>query len=1064
MTKIYVITILTVAVMALFYLFYLAPDEKKKTDGLKKTWIQKWMPLIALFIVGFIFKSYCTSFMHGHNTDVGCFTAWSSMVYENGISKFYYLDGFTDYPPGFMYVLYVVAWLRGIFHIDAYADSGVYLIKLVPMLSDMIAAFLIYKLAKKRFSEGASLVVSAAYIFNPTIILNSSVWCQVDGIFAMLTLATCYLCMEKKRIPAYFVFALGILVKPQMLIFTPVIIFTIIEQVFLTEFSWKKFWTDLGCGLLAIGMLFLLALPFGLEKVIPQYVETLGSYPYATINAYNFWELLGQCWRPQEDLFLGMSMDKWGQLAIILAVVFGALVFFKAKKEDESKYFTSMATIVGIVFAFSVRMHERYLFPAIVLLLAGYAVSKKKEIFFTFIGITITQFVNTAHVLIFNVELDSTWTTGKIVDFTAIAMITVLVYFIYECLKKEKDEEVNPQEEKKKISKLLSGGNKVERLKISPSKVFSKMTKKDYIIMVVIIAVYSAFALYDLGNNYAPETHYDIKKDNREIVFDLGEAKNIKQVFCFLGNYENRTFQLSMGNDLNAMEQIGQITYTSVFKWNKSEGYNNENSSAKNARYIKLVSDYDDCCVLNEFVITDTEDNIITPVNTSDYPALFDEQSMFEKEITFRNGTYFDEIYHARTAYEMIHGLYNYENTHPPLGKFFISLGVRVFGMNPFGWRIVGVLFGIFMLPFMYMFGKKMFDKTWVAALTMTLFAFDFMHFTQTRISTIDVYGTFFIIAMYYFMYVYSQMSFYDTELKKTFIPLALSGVSMGLGIASKWTAVYAGAGLGVIFFAIMAKRYMEYRYACNKPKAVTGEIPHKRVKELFSKNLIKTCAACVLFFVLIPGTIYLLAYIPFSDGTGDNLFMQMLHNQQQMFRYHSELVAEHPYSSAWYEWPTMIRPMFYYSNTLANGLKEGISAFGNPLVWWAGIPALLYMFYKIFAKKDTNALYITVAYFAQLLPWILVPRLTFAYHYFPSAVFVTIMVIYCLRDFVGEKNSRIKYAVLYVVVAFLFFIMFYPVISGMPINGEYVTTSLKWQGLKLFGDEIIKFNWVFTI
>ena len=85
------------------------------------------------------------------------------------------------------------------------------------------------------------------------------------------------------------------------------------------------------------------------------------------------------------------------------------------------------------------------------------------------------------------------------------------------------------------------------------------------------------------------------------------------------------------------------------------------------------------------------------------------------------------------------------------------------------------------------------------------------MDLSLIHISTIDVYGTFFIMAMFYFMLRYAQTSFYDTEFKKTLIPLFLSGLMMGLGCASKWTAVYAAAGLAVFFAAIMLYRYMEY-------------------------------------------------------------------------------------------------------------------------------------------------------------------------------------------------------------------------------------------------------------
>lgn len=87
--------------------------------------------------------------------------------------------------------------------------------------------------------------------------------------------------------------------------------------------------------------------------------------------------------------------------------------------------------------------------------------------------------------------------------------------------------------------------------------------------------------------------------------------------------------------------------------------------------------------------------------------------------------------------------------------------GIAVFGMNAFGWRIVGTLFGIGMVPILYLFAKRLFGKSEYALLAAGLFAFDFMHFTQTRIATIDVYGVFFILLMYYFMYRYYTMNFF---------------------------------------------------------------------------------------------------------------------------------------------------------------------------------------------------------------------------------------------------------------------------------------------------------------
>lgn len=179
---------------------------------------------------------------------------------------------------------------------------------------------------------------------------------------------------------------------------------------------------------------------------------------------------------------------------------------------------------------------------------------------------------------------------------------------------------------------------------------------------------------------------------------------------------------------------------------------------------------------------------------------MFDEPEEVPETPSYLNGMYFDELYHARTAYEHLHGLSPYENSHPPLGKVFIMLGIAIFGMNAFGWRIIGTLFGIGMVPILYVFAKRLFKKSDYALLASFLFAFDFMHFTQTRIATIDVYGVFFILLMYYYMYQYYRMNFFSDGLQKTLRPLALAGIFFGLGAASKWICFYAGAGLAVIF------------------------------------------------------------------------------------------------------------------------------------------------------------------------------------------------------------------------------------------------------------------------
>ncbi len=1049
------IVVLTVIAFVALYVLWFRGEVEGNNILVKKDMKIQMVNILLLLGAAFIIKAILAVKYEGYTTDMNCFKAWSDMIYDNGISKFYYVDQGNGYPPGYLFVLWIVAVIRHAFGIETGSDMGLLLIKLFPILCDLGAGFVIYLLAKKRFSEGMSIVLSAIYVLNPMVVFDSSVWGQVDGVFTLTVLLTCYLCMEQKRIPAYFVFCLGALLKFQTIMFAPILIFTIIEQVFLNDFSVKKMLRDLVGGLSAIAAMFLFAVPFGLDVVLPKYVNSLELFEYCTVNAYNFWAIMGKNWVAQTEKFLFMECQKWGSIAIVLSVLLSAFVFFKMKK-DKSKYFVSMAVLISFVFMFSVRMHERYLFPGIVLVLAAFILRPVKELFIAFIGLSVAQFVNTAHVYYFFMEKGTTGPSGYTIGATAVLTLFMACYLLYGVFKKGdvvyEPNVIERKQGRKKNQGLPQKRNVPEKKEfeftILPSRVMEKMGKWDFIILFAIMAVYSCFALYDLGKMSAPETGWESVQPGDAIVLDFGKTQNITDFYIFPGSYESRKFQVEVSDDGNTYTEAGTINTGAVFKWNQMKFGGEEGEDTidfnVNSRFIRFTS-LSDKVTVKEMLFKDDTGAEVIPANRSEYSKLFDEQDEFDPEMGFRSGTYFDEVYHARTAYEMIHKLYCYENTHPPLGKFFISLGIRVFGMNPFGWRIVGTLFGIGMLPFMYLFGKRLFGKTWVAGVVTILFAFDFMHFAQTRIATIDVYGTFFIIAMFYFMLRYAQTSFYDTDFKKTLIPLGLSGLMMGLGCASKWTAIYAGAGLAVFFAAIMLWRYMEYRVACKDPKGETAGISHAHVMEVFRENIIKTLAFCVLFFIVIPGTIYFMSYIPFNDGSTDGVWTQMIHNQTTMFTYHAGLESDHPYSSTWYEWPTMIRPVFYYCNTVADGLKEGISAFGNPLVWWAGIFALLYMVYRCIVKWDRNSLFLIFAYLVQYLPWMLVPRCTFAYHYFPSVPFVTLMVGYSLYCFFGDNTKKRYFVYAYCAAAVALFLLFYPVISGQPVADAFVKDGLKW-------------------
>ena len=428
-------------------------------------------------------------------------------------------------------------------------------------------------------------------------------------------------------------------------------------------------------------------------------------------------------------------------------------------------------------------------------------------------------------------------------------------------------------------------------------------------------------------------------------------------------------------------------------------------------------------------------------------PALLcDEQKTVPAYPSYYNSTYFDEIYHARTGYEFAHNMNPYETTHPPLGKVLIMLGIKIFGMTPFGWRFMGALFGVLMLPLMYLMVKQLFKRTEYATLGMLLLALDAMHFTQTRIATIDTYGVFFILLMYLFMFRYCQMNFYTDGLKKTLAPLGLCGVAMGLGVASKWICIYAAIGLAVLFFYTMLRRYLEHRRAL---KGNGGPAELRAARSLFWRNFLITGAFCVIMFVVVPALIYYFSYYWYMKPGGGLSVKRVWNSQFFMFNYHKGLTTDtHFFKSPWYEWPLIVKPMWYYSGTayMPEGYISSISCMGNPAVWWTGLAALMFVRFRWWnGGTGRNGFYVVLGFMAQFLPWVLVPRSTFIYHYFASVPFIIVCTV-MFYDWLKKRSWKQARVFVWSLLgaAALLFVAFYPLESGLPVLRGYANL-LRW-------------------
>ena len=372
------------------YLFF---DEDKMENQKEQ---QQSIVLLIIFLLALATRLLLAPFIPGYVTDVRCFKGWADQVAKVGFSRFYSSDMFVDYPPGYILILYPIGKIRLLFNLDFNSPLFLLLIKLPSLITDLATGYLLLCAARKAKLNFSLSLLLILYLFNPAILINSAVWGQVDSFFTFFVLLSLWF-IEEKRFPlASSTMVYALLVKPQALFFFPILLFALLENK-----NWKTFFKGVVSGLV---VLFLVILPFswgnGIYWLIQKYQGTISSYPYASLNAFNFFALTGGNWVEETHPFLFLNYKTWGYIFLLTISGTGAFLFFRWK--NPYKIYPLSFFLISSIFMFSSKMHERYLYPALILALLVFVYFPHRRILLTYSGFSITHFLNVGLVLLYS--------------------------------------------------------------------------------------------------------------------------------------------------------------------------------------------------------------------------------------------------------------------------------------------------------------------------------------------------------------------------------------------------------------------------------------------------------------------------------------------------------------------------------------------------------------------------------------------------------------------------------------------------------------------------------------
>ncbi len=176
-----------------------------------------------------------------------------------------------------------------------------------------------------------------------------------------------------------------------------------------------------------------------------------------------------------------------------------------------------------------------------------------------------------------------------------------------------------------------------------------------------------------------------------------------------------------------------------------------------------------------------------------------------------------------------------------------------------------------------------------------------------------------------------------------------------------------------------------------------------------------------LLCLVAIPVAVYAASYLPWAVIRDHQLFpgwpaghagQTLWELTQQMYRYHNTLTAPHAASSPWWAWPFDFKPVWFYQESFAGGTAAAIYDSGNLVLWWLGIPAMVFAAWAAFRRRSAALALVVIGFACQWISWSRIDRAAFQYHYYTSLPFIAIALAYLLAELWHGASRRVWLAV----------------------------------------------------
>ncbi|WP_347123113.1 phospholipid carrier-dependent glycosyltransferase [Microbacterium sp. SY138] len=398
---------------------------------------------------------------------------------------------------------------------------------------------------------------------------------------------------------------------------------------------------------------------------------------------------------------------------------------------------------------------------------------------------------------------------------------------------------------------------------------------------------------------------------------------------------------------------------------------------------------------------------------------------------------------------------------HPPLGKWLIALGMAIGGPdNSAGWRLATAVLGSASVLLVYLIARRLSGSVIVASVAGTLLAIDGLSIVMSRIALLDGILTFFVLLGVLFVIIDRQRTIPVLEKRDPDTPdpfwgpvlwrrpwLIAAGAALGAASAVKWSGLYVLAGFGLYVVVTDALARRRAGVVLWPTAAAFRQGPVSFVLLVFP----------ALAVYLISWTGWLVTAGGYDRQSDPNPLIALWKYHESMLGFHVGLTRGHPYASPAWEWPFLLRPTAVWVDSDPAGCGTDhcigvISAIPNPLIWYAGVAAAIYLLYRLVRGWITRQpvgpeLSIPLVGLAvTYVPWLMFPdRTIFQFYTVVMMPFLVLALAMTLRIIAGRREDPLhrrqsgeRTAMIFLAFVVLVSAFFLPLWTGMSVPYEF--------------------------